>query len=325
MTPGSGAAAQREASEAPEHDAFKPQVLDTTEYEAWWREAFRRKRGRVPTEATVRTTMSRLKGAARRLGVHDPAMLATTLETREGVNRLLDALHASLTPSGVGQTVDVLHNYGRWAVAKGFIHASVLDKDDRPPSNPVRQKELYDPADLVTIIRAAYARDLRFGLFLDMLDQTGRRVGEVVALEWSWLRLEDDPAHFIVPPQAVKTGREAYVPVMDDLALKLTENQAELQASQRGMRTEYRRDARVFVFPFSYETAFAKMERLCGSLGIKPLGFHALRHARATTLLKRGVPVQAVSALLGHSVPVLMRTYSHATGLNYADYMRDSR
>jgi integrase len=46
--------------------------------------------------------------------------------------------------------------------------------------------------------------------------------------------------------------------------------------------------------------------------GIPPIGFHALRHTATTDLLRVGVPLKAVSELLGHhSVEFTLSVYSH--------------
>jgi integrase len=250
--------------------------------------------------------------------------LAEMLASKEGVSTILDALHAGLTSSGVAQTVDVLRTFGRFAVAKGWIEGVALEREDRPPENPIPETNLYPHDHVVALVRAAYARDLRFGLFLDHLEQTGRRVGETLRIQWEWLFLDADTPHYRLPPEAVKTRREAYVPLSADLVGKYVEYGEELRRRQRGTRADYRRDASVYVYPFTYETAWHRLEHLCSSLGVPCRGFHALRHAKATELLSKGVPLQAVSALLGHSVQVLQKRYNHTTGLTFAHYMEQA-
>ena len=47
--------------------------------------------------------------------------------------------------------------------------------------------------------------------------------------------------------------------------------------------------------------------------GVRPLSLHSTRHYAATSLLRSGVPVTAVAAVLGHSSPVItLTTYAHA-------------
>jgi len=52
--------------------------------------------------------------------------------------------------------------------------------------------------------------------------------------------------------------------------------------------------------------------RACRAAGAPGLGYHALRHSFASTLLSRGVSVKAVANWLGHASPVVtLSTYAH--------------
>lgn len=52
--------------------------------------------------------------------------------------------------------------------------------------------------------------------------------------------------------------------------------------------------------------------RACRAVGISGLGYHALRHTFASTLLSRGVSVKAVADWLGHGTPMItLATYAH--------------
>lgn len=55
-----------------------------------------------------------------------------------------------------------------------------------------------------------------------------------------------------------------------------------------------------------------KYRGILATAGVKQLTFHALRHTFATRALEAGIPIKAVSKLLGHaSVEITMDTYSH--------------
>lgn len=55
-----------------------------------------------------------------------------------------------------------------------------------------------------------------------------------------------------------------------------------------------------------------RLQPLLTALGIPRAGLHAFRHANATELLRRGVPLRTVQARLGHSDPATtLRLYAH--------------
>jgi integrase len=58
------------------------------------------------------------------------------------------------------------------------------------------------------------------------------------------------------------------------------------------------------------------MNRLCKKAGVKPFGFHALRHLRATTLYHQGKSVAAIQSLLRHKSPNTTVNYLRNLGLN---------
>ncbi len=136
----------------------------------------------------------------------------------------------------------------------------------------------------------------RIRAFILALQYTGLRIGDVVGLKKEHLKGDR------IFLRTQKTGTKAYVPIPDVLvtALNGTESASEyffwtgngLQKSavsdwQRAMR-------RIF--------ALAKVEG-------HP---HMFRHTFATTLLTKGVPIEDVAILLGHSTPLITaKYYSH--------------
>ncbi len=68
------------------------------------------------------------------------------------------------------------------------------------------------------------------------------------------------------------------------------------------------------IFPVTYTTCLYHYRRAVRASGVRPLTIHALRHAHASLLLAKGVPVTAVSKRLGHTSPqITLSIYSHAT------------
>lgn len=51
----------------------------------------------------------------------------------------------------------------------------------------------------------------------------------------------------------------------------------------------------------NYRSCLKQFNELCLDLGLKPFGFHVLRHTFATELFRNGIDLKVISGLLGHS------------------------
>ncbi|WP_279343184.1 tyrosine-type recombinase/integrase [Fundidesulfovibrio terrae] len=57
------------------------------------------------------------------------------------------------------------------------------------------------------------------------------------------------------------------------------------------------------------------MKKLCEKAGVKPFGFHAIRHLTASTLYRAGRPQAEIQAILRHSSPTTTNRYLHSLGM----------
>jgi integrase len=191
-----------------------------------------------------------------------------------------------------------------------------------PAKGPQKAITVYTPEEVSALVSTARGRSLRWWAFLATVAHTGRRVGEVLNLEWAWLHLDAEVPHFELP--TTKNKRQAYVPLGSLLLDEVftPEHVAKLRTAHGGREWEFRRDPEVYPFPWTYTCVAKMLARHCERIGVENRGFHCLRHTKATALLAKGVPIQAVSALLGHaSIATTDRIYHHATALTYAAYL----
>lgn len=155
------------------------------------------------------------------------------------------------------------------------------------------------------------------------LSASGLRRGEVLALRWSdvdWTArtIRVRRARVLVGgtvtegPLKTEGTPERIVPLDDDLerALRLTRQRT------GGNVTGIKRDGHVAVdvlgqplHPGWYGREFARIVR---DNGLRPVRLHDVRHAVASIMVRSGLPPAEVAAILGHSVEVLLGTYTHA-------------
>lgn len=239
------------------------------------------------------------------------------------LDELLDGLALRMSTGAASACFYALGSFGDYAKAKGWITSVALLPTDRPPSNPQKAIQVYSPEELQALLSASRARGLRWWAFLHTMAGTGRRVGEILGLEWAWLNLSADVPHFNLP--TTKNGRQQYVPLSKYLREEVftVANIATLKEEKRiGTQRQFGRSVEDHPFPWTQSAASKRFDRYCDTLGIESRGFHTFRHTFITNLLARGAPIQAVSALAGHSsVSTTDRIYNHATSLSYANYI----
>ncbi|OGG50399.1 hypothetical protein A2704_05685 [Candidatus Kaiserbacteria bacterium RIFCSPHIGHO2_01_FULL_54_36b] len=140
--------------------------------------------------------------------------------------------------------------------------------------------------------------------------RTGMRQGEIRGLQWSsidWERREltvrhslCDIAKALVPP---KSNRERYIPLDSDVYEALYE----------------RKKSTGYVFldadgkPFDHKRAGRRLTKIRKSVGLdkEKIGWHTFRHTFASRLVTKGVQLNRVQALLGHSSILTTMRYAH--------------
>jgi integrase len=136
--------------------------------------------------------------------------------------------------------------------------------------------------------------------------RTGMRRGELCALDWSDI---DVASGLITVRRRVyrgevdspKNNRIHYIPMTDDLRV--------LFASAPGRRGYI--FPRTTGLPVAESTMTRELAHMCQRVGIRPIGWHVLRHTFASRLVSEGVPLPAVKELLGHASITMTMRYTH--------------
>lgn len=163
----------------------------------------------------------------------------------------------------------------------------------------------------------------RDGIVLVFMVGTGLRIGELVALKWDDIHMEENYIHIHSTVQTgllgeektrikdgTKTSSERMLPLNDNIKEYI--NMLKEWYEQRGIKSEY------FV---STEAGTIQNERNLSrslSLLVKRAGLpknitpHTLRHTFGSSLIRAGIGVEVVSRLMGHAnIMVTYNKYIH--------------
>jgi len=156
----------------------------------------------------------------------------------------------------------------------------------------------------------AHAEPGRWKAMISLALNTGLRIGELAALSWDCVDLASGRllvkrnvfrGHLGTP----KSGREREVP-LNERALK-------------ALRDYPRRIDSPWVFPQRDGGFIRNPQHTCAEAilrnaeraGIRPIGWHTLRHTFASHLAMRGVPLKAIQELMGHATIEMTMRYAH--------------
>ena len=157
---------------------------------------------------------------------------------------------------------------------------------------------------------------------IELMLETGMRVGEVLALEWSdvdWRRKAIRVSKTVV---RITSKKESYI---QNGAKSFTSNRTiPLSTSAQDLLSEmYQMDESDSRYIFhdedghylTYEAMRWWAKKVCREAGVPYLGLHVFRHTFATNCYERGCDVKRLSKLLGHSdVTITYNVYIHLFG-----------
>lgn len=190
----------------------------------------------------------------------------------------------------IGQAVKLAK---RLQYKHAHIEVSVIAKINNVRPAPHRVVFLTDDQQehLLNNIDSANTKDL-----CEILLHTGARWGEIAKLKWSAVDFEHN---------TITIYREK------------TKNTSKIVMSKRVRAILERRDkSSVYVFSntkgdehIGYD--LSALHTACHKAGLPQYSYHALRHSFASKMVQRGVPLYAISKVLGHKLITTTAKYSH--------------
>jgi integrase len=234
---------------------------------------------------------------------------------------------------GRGHTPRAVSSHGvlrlilRSAVKMGALGRNPMDGVPQPRP-PYREMKILAPADWRRVREHLTSRESPWAPAFTLAITSGLRRSELAGLRWGDLAAETGiltvrrAIHKIQPGQIIvrepKTARSRRAVALDHGTLAVLAAHRAQVDKLAGMfgRTVQPTD---YIFARADGTpwpppAFSRAWRsLTASLSIRGVRFHDLRHSAASLMLAAGVPVQLVSARLGHaSAGFTLTVYAHA-------------
>ncbi|GAB3446276.1 tyrosine-type recombinase/integrase [Actinophytocola sediminis] len=191
--------------------------------------------------------------------------------------------------------------------------AKVAQRPRQTPPEPMPPT----PAEAAKLIDAAFDKDLEWGTLVWLIMTTGMRRGEVAALRWSNVDLDEGMIEVrqnfikrngIEKLKATKTHQMRRIALDTETVVLLAKQKTCIQARCAALGIEFEAEE-VYVFtgvhnanpckPASPDGISARYKTMANKAGVKT-HIHALRHYSATELLTAGVDLRTVAGRLGH-------------------------
>jgi integrase len=261
-----------------------------TQYLDWAKERFSAK--------TFREKRLALDNALRFIGLDTPV---------EGINPkdILDALRLRAMGSGNAANKDRKNLVAMWSWGVRYLKL--------PKENPFQamekfshdQRPRYVPSEADFWKAYALAEPDDQAFLLTALHTAARR-GELFRLGWPDVDFK---------ARTIRLGtRKTATGGLEYATLPMT---SKLSASLSALRSRGPRSMLVFsqVNGEPYTNRQHYMERLCRRAGVRPFGFHAIRHLSASILAREGVDIPTIQAILRHKSPTTTARYLHSLGI----------
>lgn len=225
------------------------------------------------------------------------------------------------------------------AVKRRMIVRNPVDQVEAPTVGKRRVKAL-DTAQAVQLLVTLIAEQHRLYALFMLAVTTGMRMAELIGLRVGTLTLTGDDTHLVVREQLQRitdptTGKkvihrqtpkgeddeshERIIPLSAAQVSILKAHLAQLQLERltRGESATLDADDLVFTTergtPIDDRNLLRTLHRLCGRAKLPRVSFHSLRHTAGSVMLAKGAQLIDVSAVLGHSSPMITaRIYAHS-------------
>jgi integrase len=258
---------------------------------------------------------------------HIGNVMLQRLETKDVEGWHAKLLAAGLSPRTARHAHVLLRKSLGDAVRHNQISRNVCAKDGQPaPTVPKKKPKILKKDQIADVVDGLRKTEIFLEAVLALF--CGLRVGEVLALAWPAVDIENRVLHVrasveeiagqpltIKQPKTEDGERRLSVP---DIVVEALRDHRRRQLEQRLALGLGRPDADALVFPGQdggprRRTALSiRWGKVAAALGIPEITYHGLRHSHVSQLISEKVDIVTISTRIGHADPsITLRTYSH--------------
>lgn len=208
----------------------------------------------------------------------------------------------------------ILKNFMKWCYKKDYIDdISFLQKIENPKKITKENKKLYLEKTEIECVLSFFAKNELDYYIIKLLLNTGLRIGELLALNYSDLKgssLTINKTEYNgVVYNSTKTKKSTRIIEVNQEVIQIL---YELKQRQKNSKILAFNNDRIFVGinKMSYTNFFHRLQRY-EPIHLHP---HIFRHTHASLLIEKGISLEAVSRRLGHEDTIITKKiYVHLT------------
>jgi integrase len=310
---------------------ISPEKMAFATFVAEWREKYAKKH---LEKSTLKTYEHQLKNHITpvfghlRLDQVKPIQVVSFIEGLEQNGSRKDGKEGGLSPSSIRYVHRVLKDIFERAVEWRIIKENPVSAVKRPKLDQ-KQVEVYSEEEAMQLFAALEGESIHWRIMITLALTTGMRRGELLALEWPCVDLEQgtidvkqslsyvNKENIIKEPKTKNSIRKVSIP--SSLIPELKEYYLYRRKERLKAGDLWEGGDHFFVFsswkgkPFYHTVPGNWLRRFIKRNHLKPIRFHDLRHTSATLLINQGVHAKIIAERLGHAdIRTTMNIYGHA-------------
>ncbi len=263
-------------------------------------------------------------------------ILAVDVASKD-VAKWRDGRLKQVTPGTVNRELNLLHRIFELARKEwGLSLLNPVADVSRPKAPPGRDRRLQPEEEKFLLLGAGTLRNHYLAPLIAFAIATAMRRGEIVALDWQHVQLEDK--RIVIPAANAKSGKARTLPLyktIRDILAGLVSVSAGRQSETRTSSSMFPKSGLVFnttadgvkkAWQRSIAAALRLYKEQCKENGQTPnpdflhdIHFHDLRHEGTSRLLERGLSLPEVQSITGHTMASMVQRYAHIRADTLAD------